>query len=122
VKCKILANIKPLFASGFNTPPFSGLSAGTAYYVYARSAENGNYTAGTLAISAGIVTAFTVPNSALWAKSITAGTGGTFRAVAVDSAGNVYAAGIQTGSGDYGSGNVAGTSTGSNPVLVKYRP
>jgi uncharacterized repeat protein (TIGR02543 family) len=36
---------------------FSGLSSGTTYYVYARSASNANYNEGTASVSAGIATA-----------------------------------------------------------------
>jgi len=58
----------------------------------------------------------------LWAKSITAGTGGAgFIAVTADQAGYVYAAGAQVGTGayNYGNGNVARPGA-VNPVLVKY--
>jgi hypothetical protein len=59
----------------------------------------------------------------LWAKTITAGTyGAEFYAVTVDASGNVYAAGLQKAIGNcnYGSGNIAGTASNLNPVLVKY--
>jgi len=40
-----------------SSPSFSGLTAGTTYYVYARSASNTNYSEGTANVSAGIATA-----------------------------------------------------------------
>jgi len=62
--------------------------------------------------------------TALWAKSVTAGTSRScFNSVAVDSSGNIYAAGYQVGreSFTYGAGvNVAGAYSDSNVVLVKY--
>ncbi|HQB62595.1 MAG TPA: hypothetical protein PK899_13160, partial [Spirochaetota bacterium] len=68
-------------------------------------------------------------NIALWAKSVTAGSyQSIFSSVAVDSSGNVYAAGGQRGTGSftYGEGvSVAGSYSGTgyydgNVVLVKY--
>jgi hypothetical protein len=63
--------------------------------------------------------------TAQWAKSATGTSSSWFYAVAVDGAGNVYAAGEQTGVGpyDYGDGVITATggySGGSNAVLVKY--
>ncbi|HPY87906.1 MAG TPA: hypothetical protein PLG34_07975, partial [Spirochaetota bacterium] len=63
--------------------------------------------------------------NALWAKSVTAGTDvSSFSSVAVDSSGNVYAAGYQYGTGSYTYGegvSVAGSSSSyANVVLVKY--
>jgi len=64
---------------------------------------------------------------ALWAKSVTAGTSSSrFNSVAVDSSGNVYAAGYQSGTGSYTYGegvSVAGTCADAddgNAVIVKY--
>jgi len=60
---------------------------------------------------------------AQWAKTIMAGTNiASFDGVAVDSGGNVYAVGYQYGTGNYnyGSGNIMGTSTDFNPVVVNY--
>lgn len=61
---------------------------------------------------------------ALWAASLTAGTGNShFRAVATDSGGNVYAAGDIIGLGTFGFGNgvtAAGTSSSDSILLVKY--
>lgn len=61
---------------------------------------------------------------AQWAKSVTAGAGDTiFNSVAVDSSGNVYAAGYQMGTGTYtyGTGiSATGPVSGANVALVKY--
>jgi len=60
--------------------------------------------------------------SALWAKTINAGTNANFKAVAVAPDGAVYAAGYQNGteSYDYGGASASGTNSTYNPVLVKY--
>jgi len=57
---------------------FTGLNTGTTYYVYARSASNTNYEAGTASVSAGIKTAVTVTfnsngGSSVSTQTITAG-------------------------------------------------
>jgi hypothetical protein len=63
---------------------------------------------------------------AKWARTVTAGNGVSFfeGGVTVDSSGNVYAAGRQSGNGSYTYGDgVTATGTyddGSNAVLVKY--
>jgi hypothetical protein len=61
--------------------------------------------------------------TAQWARSVSAGTNlSSFRSVAVDGAGNVYAAGEQAGTGTFNYGNgvtVAGIAF-DNIVLVKY--
>ncbi len=64
--------------------------------------------------------------TAQWARSVSLGSGySMFSAVAVDSAGNVYAAGRQSGVSLYKYGTspvvtATGTSSSSNVVLVKY--
>jgi hypothetical protein len=62
--------------------------------------------------------------TAQWARSVVVGpAASSFNSVAVDSAGNVYAAGSQTDTGtfDYGNGvTAAGTSSVGNILLVKY--
>jgi parallel beta-helix repeat protein len=49
---------------------FSGLSSGTTYYVYARSASNANYNAGTASVSAGIATAPTDPQARITSTGV----------------------------------------------------
>jgi len=65
-----------------------------------------------------------IATTAIWARSVTAGTNRSiFNSVAVDTSGNIYAAGYQYGTGSYtyGTGvSVAGTYSGPNVVLVKY--
>lgn len=62
--------------------------------------------------------------TASWARSVTAGAGDTsFSGIAVDSSGNIYAAGAQYGTGTHTYGpsvNSTGTYTGNNVLLVKY--
>jgi outer membrane protein assembly factor BamB len=64
--------------------------------------------------------------TAQWAKSVSGGTDSNFNAVAVDSSGNIYAAGVQTGTDAYNYGTsvtpvtAQGTSSATNVVLVKY--
>jgi len=58
--------------------------------------------------------------TALWARTVTAGFHAYFPAVAVDGNGDIFAAGSQDGTVNYGDGIIA-TGTGSNsPILVKY--
>lgn len=61
---------------------------------------------------------------AQWARTLTAGTASSaFNALAVDSAGNIYAAGNQNGTGTYSyrTGiNATGPTVGNNIILVKY--
>ncbi|HRP70342.1 MAG TPA: hypothetical protein PLY93_12480, partial [Turneriella sp.] len=87
------------------------------YTVVAADGSTKNYTV-TVTVNP------TPPVAAQWARSVTSGSDDSrFQAVAVDSAGNIYAAGYQYGTGSYtyGSGvSVAGTYNGNNIVLVKY--
>ena len=60
---------------------------------------------------------------AQWARTVNTGTSDCmFRAIALDSDGNIYAAGYQwgTGTNKYGSSSVAGTFSDYNALLVKY--
>jgi len=70
-------------------------------------------------------TTIIVPGTALWAKSITTGSAGSFfNGLAFDGLGNAYAVGYLSGNtpSDLGNGvTVKGVSTGgSNPLIVKY--
>ena len=59
----------------------------------------------------------------IWVRTTAAATSGCqFLGVAIDSSGNIYAAGYQSGNGTYtyGSQNAVGNHTGFNAVLVKY--
>lgn len=92
----------------------------------------GSFTIGTITISGGfatgwnsLVASFDASGEPLWARSIVAATDGNWlKQVAVDGAGNVYAAGVIKLNNGYDFGNGA-TVAGSNPahnnaVLVKY--
>jgi hypothetical protein len=69
-----------------------------------------------------VLVKYNTSGNAQWAKTVTAASGSSrFSAVAVDGAGNVYAAGYQrAGFFNYGSGTVTGPFSGDNVVLVKY--
>jgi altronate dehydratase len=96
---------------------FTGLNWNTTYYIFARSKENTNYNAGTPSASLRVI-------NAEWARTVSTGNDvSSFKSVAVDSSGNIYAAGSQSGTGvyTYGTGVTArGYSTYPNVVLVKY--
>jgi hypothetical protein len=66
-------------------------------------------------------TASGLPSIAFWARTITGGTAGevSVQATAVDTSGNIYIAGDQTGVFDYGKGNI-GTAGVRLAFLVKY--
>ncbi|MBP7551975.1 MAG: InlB B-repeat-containing protein [Spirochaetes bacterium] len=120
--------------AGTNESYFNSVAVDSSGNVYAAGYQNraGSYTYG-----AGVSVAGTYPDgynvvlakydssgTALWAKSVTAGTGhSSFNSVAVDSSGNVYAAGEQRGAGSYTyctGVSVAGTYESNNVVIVKY--
>ncbi|HOS56986.1 MAG TPA: hypothetical protein PK385_13165, partial [Spirochaetota bacterium] len=114
---------------------FNSVAVDSSGNVYAAGYQ---YKTGSFTYGEGVSVAGTGPNNvvlvkydssgtALWAKSVTAGTSySCFSSVAVDSSGNVYAAGCQYGTGSYTYGpgvSVAGTcadADGGNAVIVKY--
>jgi len=106
-------------ASSNTSHTFTGLTGGTSYNFLVRAVN----AAGNGATSSAIATT-DLQHIAQWARSISAGTGTSrFSAVAVDSEGNIYAAGYQKGTGTYTYGDgvsVAGISSDDNVVLVKY--
>ena len=58
-----------------------------------------------------------------WGKIVAGGSSSVFWSVSVDSSGNVYVSGAQSGTGtyDFGNGvNATGSNAQGNPVLVKY--
>jgi len=115
---------------------FYGVAIDNSGNVYAAGQQNGTspltYTYGDGVTVTGTSTAENVvlvkynpEGVAQWARSVQAGTTirSLFHSVAVDSTGNVYAAGYQVGTGTYtyGDGVTAqGTSSNGNAVLVKY--
>ncbi|HQB62511.1 MAG TPA: InlB B-repeat-containing protein, partial [Spirochaetota bacterium] len=122
--------------AGNDTSSFSSVAVDSSGNIYAAGLQKGagSYTygagvsvAGTYADINGsnvVLVKYNSSGAALWAKSVTAGTDWSgFYSVAVDSSGNVYAAGYQRGTGSYTYGpgvSVAGTYSAYNVVLVKY--
>ncbi|MDR1315244.1 MAG: hypothetical protein LBK13_00095 [Spirochaetales bacterium] len=125
---------RSLSAAGTGNSEFSSVAADSAGDVYAAGSQygteafdygNGVTVVGTASGANNAVLAkYDSSGAAYWARSLSAGTGNSeFSSVAADSAGNVYAAGYQFGTGtyDYGGGvTVTGAASGANAVLVKY--
>ena len=119
---------------GTGSAEFRAVAVDGSGNVYAAGSQygTGNYNYGTVSIPVNIAGACTNGNpvlvkynasgTALRVETITAGTASaSFKAVAVNGSGIVYAAGYQSaGNFNYGSGTLAGTSATENPVLVKY--
>ncbi len=101
-------------------------------YVVGYQKATGAFSYGTGVSAAGVsnnenslIVKYNSDGAAVWAKTLTqAQYYGKFNSVAVDSSGNVYVAGVQSGNGVYGYGNgvtVSGSCTNmDNAVLVKY--
>jgi uncharacterized repeat protein (TIGR02543 family) len=103
----------------------AGYQKGTGSYTYGEGVSVAGSYAGTDYYDGNVVLVkYNSSGAALWAKSVTAGTDTSeFNSVAVDSSGNIYAAGYQRGTGSYTYGegvSVAGSYSGYNVVLVKY--
>lgn len=111
---------------------FHGVTTDSADNVYAVGfQESGAFTYGTGVSATGpgassypIIVKYNGAGTALWAKTISAGMDGTFKAVAGDSSGNIYAVGNQAANSSYtyGTGVVSIPPTAGNrhAVLVKY--
>lgn len=96
-----------------------GYQEGNGSCTYGGTTVSGPYAAGANPI----IVKFDAAGNGLWARSTSATTnGGPFKGVAVDTLGNVYAAGqvATTISYTFGSQTIAGTAGGVNPTLVKY--
>lgn len=114
------------------TSPMSAVAVDSSGNVYAAGGQygNGTYTYGGVnaigfasAASKIMIVKYDASGTVQWVITNTAGTNGTrIYALAVDSAGNIYAAGSQTNTGNYDySGQIAaGASTTTNAVIVKY--
>jgi len=120
-------------SAGSGSSQFSSVAVDAAGNVYAAGWQEGTgiYTygsgvsiAGTSVFNNIVLVKYASDGTAQWARTVSAGSGSSqFSSVAVDAAGNVYAAGWQEGTGIYTYGNgvsIAGTSASSNVVLVKY--
>jgi hypothetical protein len=98
----------------------AGYQKGTGSYDYG----NGAAAAGTAVSGNAVLVKYDASGAAQWARTVTEGSDESrFNAVAVDSSGNIYAAGRQYGTGSYNYGNgavAAGADANDNAVLVKY--
>jgi hypothetical protein len=107
-------------------PYAAGAQNGTGSYNYGSGPVTGPASgAGAIGQNAVIVKYDTSLNT-LWAKGIVSGPAAAtlFNSLAIDSAGNIFAPGLQTGTSmfTYGPASVAGTyATTFNALLVKYR-
>lgn len=101
----------------------AGYATGTGTFGFGNSVTaTGTSTSGTSGNT--LLVKYNASGVAQWAQTLTSGLQATaFTGVVVDAAGNAYAAGYTTGTDVYGFGNgksAAGTSSNSNPLLVKY--
>jgi hypothetical protein len=130
---------KTVTGIGLDASKFNAVAVDGAGNVYAAGYQTGtgSYRYGTTPLveasgasssSNVVLVKYDASGNALWAKTVTTGsTQSMFEAVAVDGAGNVYAAGCQQGTGYYRYGTtplveVSGASSLYNVVLVKYDP
>ena len=113
---------------------FLGVAVDSSGYVYAAgvTGDGGTYDFGNGQAATGtfrpnvLLVKYNTFGLAQWAQTLTSGSsisGAAFGSVAVDSSGNVYAAGSCTGTTAFGFGNsiaATGSSSGNNALLVKY--
>jgi len=130
----VLAEWARTVTVGNNFSRFYAVVVDSSGNVYAAGYQygNGTYTYGTGVSVQGsnrdgtnvVLVKYNSSGTAQWARTVSEGYyNSIFYAVAVDSSGNVYAAGYQTGSGNYtyGTGiSLEGRSGSSRVVLVKY--
>jgi hypothetical protein len=98
----------------------AGYQNGTGGYTYGA----GVTAAGTASDSNVVLVKYNAEGTAQWARTVSAGSSeSSFTSAVVDGHGNVYAAGVQSGTGGYtyGAGVTAAGTASSNVVLVKYR-
>jgi hypothetical protein len=119
-------------ASASNTSLYYGIAVDTAGNVYAAGNQQGTgsfsygsqTTSGASTSYNALLVKYNSSGVAQWARSTATGTTlSQFNAVAVDSSGNIYAAGYQYGNLTYTYGTQSATGSyagGPNAVLVKY--
>jgi hypothetical protein len=98
----------------------AGWITGTGTYNFDGATATGTYGGNNI-----VLVKYNNNGQTQWAKSVTAGTSvSIFNSIAVDSAGNIYAAGWISGAGTYNFGGIVSThgtfAGGVNIVLVKY--
>ncbi|MBS0619707.1 MAG: hypothetical protein JSR44_16090 [Spirochaetes bacterium] len=97
----------------------AGYQTGNSAFTYGTQNATGTYSGGNNAL----LVKFNNNGTVIWARTVSSGSNAsTFNAVTTDSAGNIYAAGYQTGNSTYtyGTQNAAGVSSSNNIILVKY--
>lgn len=120
-------------SAGADKSQFSGVAKDSNGNIYTVGYQNGNgsYTysagvsvSGTHTGSNALFVKYNSSGTAQFAKSVSTGSGASiFRAIAIDSSGNIFIVGSQGGTGAYTYGasvSCSGSHTGKNVVLVKY--
>lgn len=97
-----------------------GYQTGTGTFSYG----SGVSVTGTASAPNAVLVKYSAAGAAQWARSVTGGSNNSvFSAVTADTAGNIYAAGYQMGTGtfSYAAGiNLNASASGKNALLVKY--
>lgn len=118
-------------AAGTSGSNFFGIAADSSGNLYVAGLQNGNgtYTYGTQNCvgahtgSNAVVIKYDSSGTALWARTTaTATNSSVFNSISVDSSGNIFAGGYQSGTGTFifGTQSATGSSTSNNPIIVKY--
>ncbi len=105
--------------SGWNVIAAGYIENSDSYTFGASVTAQGSFASGNNAV----LVKYNSSGGAVWAKTVIGATAiSQFKAIAVDSGNNVYAAGkiSSTGSFGFGNGQTATGGGGTNPVLVKY--
>ncbi len=114
---------------GSDFPGVAADSSGSIYAVGFQESGVFTYGAGVSATGPGsssypVIVKYSGAGTALWARTISTGASGAFKAVAIDSSGNIYAAGNQAANSShtYGIGvvSIPPSAGSSHAVLVKY--
>jgi hypothetical protein len=116
-------------SAGSGTSIFNAVATNSAGNIYAvGSQQTGAYTYGSQTVTGSgganaVVVKYDSSGNTLWARTVSSGTEQTvYRAVDVDSSGNIYAAGQQSGTTamNYGGFSLTGPAASGNAILIKY--